>query len=158
MVQCHLYNRTDYPFPYALLLNSLTFANFVFLANLTECSNSMLTSDAYNAKICMDVSNAVYFLPTFAMVQDMFKKAAYLSRGSLDLRPTFQRDAVDDMPIGGTQADSELFNWKDTELTKGNATVGAAFGSMVMPQIKVAKRARKPISLTALQVRLLDEP
>ena len=82
----------------------------------------------------------------------MFKKVAYLSSGSLDLRPTFQRDAVDDMPIGGTQPDSELFNWKDTELCKGNATVGAAFGSTVMPQMKVVKRARKPLLLTALQV------
>jgi len=75
----------------------------------------------------------------------MFKKAAYLSTGSVDSRPTFQRDAVDDDCTGaGATAEGSVnvISWKDMNLGKGPLQ-GAAYGSMVMPQFKGGRKANR---------------
>ena len=77
--------------------------------------------------------------------QEMFKKAAYLSSGSLDSRPTYQRDAVDDDfagPSSGSSDGVNVISWKDMGLGKGPLQ-GAAYGSMVMPQFKGSRKANK---------------
>lgn len=74
------------------------------------------------------------------LVQDVFKKAAYLSTGSVDSRPTFQRDAVDDDCTGTGTSGLNIINWKEMSLGKG-ALVGAAYGSMVMPEFKGGRKA-----------------
>ena len=75
----------------------------------------------------------------------MFKKAAYLSSGSLDSRPTYQRDAVDDDfagPSSGSSDGVNVISWKDMGLGRGPLQ-GAAYGSMVMPQFKGGRKANK---------------
>lgn len=77
--------------------------------------------------------------------QEMFKKAAYLSSGSIDSRPTYQRDAVDDDYTGGGSGSSDgvnVISWRDMAMGKGPQQ-GAAYGSMIMPQLKGGKRAPK---------------
>ena len=79
-------------------------------------------------------------------MQDIFKKAAYLSSGSLDQRPTYQRDAVDDDFSGAGTSGSDgvnVFNWKDISLGKPPVP-GAAFGSMVMPHFRVRIARQSP--------------
>lgn len=87
------------------------------------------------------------------ILQELFKKAAYLSSGSIDTRPTFQRDAEDDEILGYSNMANE-FNWKAIQLGRGSASKGAAYGSMVMPVKKGAKRVRKPLELLLPKVRL----
>ena len=87
-------------------------------------------------------------------MQDMFKKAAYLSTGSVDSRPTFQRDAVDDDSGSGPGNNGlNLINWKEMNLGKG-PLVGAAYGSLVMPVFKGGRKANphKKLPSPALDV------
>ena len=76
-------------------------------------------------------------------MQDIFKKAAYLSTGSVDSRPTFQRDAVDDDSTGsGTGMEGiNAISWKD--MAPRGPLVGAAYGSLVMPQFKGGRKANR---------------
>jgi hypothetical protein len=92
-------------------------------------------------------------------LQEMFKKAAYLSTGSVDSRPTFQRDAVDDDCTGSgpsSEGGVNVISWKDMNLGKGPLQ-GAAYGSMVMPQFKggrKANRQKKLPNMAASDVRI----
>lgn len=73
-------------------------------------------------------------------MQTVFKKAAYLSSGSLDLRPTYQRDAVDD-DCCGPRASGSVLRWMDA--APGTAHVqGVAQGSLVMPCFKAGTRQK----------------
>lgn len=84
-------------------------------------------------------------------LQEGFKRAAYLSTGSVDSRPTFQRDAVDDdstesgMGIEGINS----ISWKDMQLGRG-PTQGVAYGSLVMPQFKGRRKANPEKKLPKL--------
>ena len=101
-------------------------------------------------------------------MQDVFKKAAYLSTGSVDSRPTFQRDAVDDDTTGSGMGGMEGINaisWKDMHLVRG-PLLGAAYGSLVMPQFKGGRRADRQkklpnlvqdVSCTFLQAKILND-
>ena len=85
-------------------------------------------------------------------LQEIFKKAAYLSTGSVDNRPTFQRDAVDDDPTGsGASADASVnvISWKDMNMGKGPLQ-GAAYGSMVMPHFKGGRKANRQRKLPGM--------
>lgn len=82
-------------------------------------------------------------------LQDVFKRAAYLSTGSVDSRPTFQRDAVDDDTTGsgiGFEGINAI-SWKDMER---GPVQGAAYGSLVMPQFKGGRKANRERKLPNL--------
>ena len=84
-------------------------------------------------------------------LQELFKKAAYLSNGSIDNRPTFQRDAVDDMPMGNPD-DPTRFSWTDEALGRGNAGVGAGYGTIVMAKRGAKRQPRAPLQALPIQV------
>lgn len=95
-------------------------------------------------------------VPQQERLQDGFKKAAYLSTGSVDSRPTFQRDAVDDDATGsglGLEGPNAI-SWKDMHLGRGPLQ-GAAYGSLVMPQFKGGRKAdrQKKLPHIAPEVR-----
>ena len=83
-------------------------------------------------------------------MQDVFKKAAYLSTGSVDSRPTFQRDAVDDDSTGsGTGIEGiNAISWKD--MAPRGPLLGAAYGSLVMPQFKGKRNANRQKKLPSV--------